>query len=96
MPTLMAAADVFISRAGSSSCNEIAAAGIMRGFIINPCNMYFTIDRKIHRFIKTTLKIYEVPKNVIDEMINTIDTFNMKEYAIETINTLYEYISTRT
>ena len=27
MPTLMAAADVFISRAGSSSCNEIAAAG---------------------------------------------------------------------
>ena len=27
MPTLMAAADVFISRAGSASCNEIAAAG---------------------------------------------------------------------
>ncbi len=28
MPTLMAAADVFISRAGASTCNEIAAAGI--------------------------------------------------------------------
>ena len=28
MPTVMAAADVFISRAGASSCNEIAAAGI--------------------------------------------------------------------
>ena len=27
MPTLMAAADVFISRAGSSTCNEIAASG---------------------------------------------------------------------
>ena len=27
MPTLMAAADVFISRAGASSCNEIAVAG---------------------------------------------------------------------
>ena len=27
MPTLMAAADIFISRAGASSCNEIAAAG---------------------------------------------------------------------
>ncbi len=27
MPTLMAAADVFISRAGASSCNEIAACG---------------------------------------------------------------------
>ena len=28
MPTVMGAADVFISRAGSSSCNEIAAAGV--------------------------------------------------------------------
>ena len=27
MPTVMAAADVIISRAGASSCNEIAAAG---------------------------------------------------------------------
>ena len=27
MPTLMAAADVFVSRAGASSCNEIAASG---------------------------------------------------------------------
>ena len=28
MPTVMAAADIVISRAGSSSCNEIAAAGV--------------------------------------------------------------------
>ena len=27
MPTVMAAADIFISRAGASSCNEIAASG---------------------------------------------------------------------
>jgi UDP-N-acetylglucosamine--N-acetylmuramyl-(pentapeptide) pyrophosphoryl-undecaprenol N-acetylglucosamine transferase len=27
MPTLMAAADIFISRAGASSCNEIAVSG---------------------------------------------------------------------
>jgi len=27
MPTVMAAADIIISRAGASSCNEIAASG---------------------------------------------------------------------
>ena len=36
MPILMAAADVFISRAGASSCNEIAAAGTPAILIPSP------------------------------------------------------------
>lgn len=36
MPTLMAAADVIISRAGASSCNEIAAAGLPCVMIPSP------------------------------------------------------------
>ncbi len=75
---------------------EIAAAGIMRGFIINPCNMYFTIDRKVNRFIKTLLKIFEVPKEEVEDVIKKIEKFNMKEYSKEVFDTLYEYISNRT
>ena len=36
MPTVMAAADVFISRAGASSCNEIAASGTPAVLIPSP------------------------------------------------------------
>lgn len=75
---------------------EIATAGIMRGFIVNPSTMYFTIERKVNRFIKTILKIYEVPKDKIDEVIKTIEQFKMRDYAKEVISTLYEYISIRT
>ncbi|MBQ3000948.1 MAG: TetR/AcrR family transcriptional regulator [Bacilli bacterium] len=75
---------------------EIATAGIMRGFLINPCNMYFTMDRKIKRFLKTTLKIYEVPKEEINQAITFVESFDMESISQEVINTLEEYIINRT
>ena len=75
---------------------EIATAGIVRGFIINPCDMYFTMDRKINRFLKTTLKIYEVPKEKIEEVIEFIKGFDFETLAQNVINTLFEYIVNRT
>ena len=40
---------------------EIASAGIMRGFMSIPCDLYFTPDAKITRFLDCTLRIYNVP-----------------------------------
>ena len=41
---------------------EIASASIMRGFMAVPCNVYFTIEAKITRFLDCALKLYDVPK----------------------------------
>lgn len=41
---------------------EIASASIMRGFMAVPCDMYFTIEAKITRFLDCALKLYDVPK----------------------------------
>lgn len=39
---------------------EIASASIMRGFMAVPCDMYFTIEAKITRFLDCSLKLYNV------------------------------------
>lgn len=75
---------------------EMASAGIMRGYIINPCTMYFTIDRKIKRFLETSLKIFSVPNEKIDEAFNFISQFDMKLLADEVLESLFEYIYDRT
>ena len=75
---------------------EMASAGIMRGYIINPCTMYFTMDRKIERFLQTSLRIYKVPEDKIEDVTKFIKQFNMEELAKEVLNTLYEYIINRT
>ena len=41
---------------------EIASAGIMRSFMAVPCDLYFTAEVKIARFLDCALKLYDVPK----------------------------------
>ena len=40
---------------------EIASASMMRSFVTVPCDMYFTVERKIARFLECALKLYNVP-----------------------------------
>ena len=40
---------------------EIASASIMRGFMSVPCDLYFTPEAKIARFLDCALKLYDIP-----------------------------------
>ena len=40
---------------------EIASAGMMRSFVAVPCDVYFTVERKIARFLECALKLCNVP-----------------------------------
>ena len=40
---------------------EIASAGMMRSFMAVPCDVYFTVERKIARFLECALKLCNVP-----------------------------------
>ena len=40
---------------------EITSTGMMRSFVAVPCDMYFTVERKIARFLECALKICNVP-----------------------------------
>ena len=75
---------------------EMASAGIMRGYIVNPCTMYFTMDRKVERFLQTSLRIYKVPEEKIIEVLKFLKSFDMEKLASEVLDTLYEYIINRT
>jgi hypothetical protein len=54
------------------------------------------MDRKIERFLQTSLRIYKVPEERIEEVVNFISEFNMEELANQVLSTLYEYIINRT
>jgi len=65
---------------------EIASAGIMRGFLTEQCNMYFTMERKVSRFIETTFLIYRVPDEKIREAIEFVSGFDWQSIAAGVID----------
>lgn len=71
---------------------EIASGGIMRGFMTIPCDMYFTMDRKIKRFLETTFKLYDVPEEKIKEAIEFVSQFDFKAIAKETVAKMLEEV----
>lgn len=71
---------------------EVASGGIMRGFMTIPCDLYFTMDRKVKRFLETTFKIYDVPKEKIEETIAFVSQFDYPKITKNTIDSMIDYL----
>ena len=71
---------------------EIASGGIMRSFMARPCDMYFTIDRKVKRFLETSFRIYQVPDAKIQEAIEFVQQFDFPAIAKSTVERMLHYL----
>ena len=67
---------------------EIASGGIMRGFMMAPCDMYFTMERKVIRFLETALRIYRVPDEKIREAVAFVSQYDFPAIARQTVKDL--------
>lgn len=74
---------------------EIASAGIMRNFISVPCDVYFTMERKIKRFLETTFLIFRVSKEKIEEAINFVLKFDFEKIAQEVLDKFLESLESK-
>lgn len=71
---------------------EIASGGVMRSFMTVPCDMYFTMERKVRRFLEATLRIFKVPDEKIEEAVNFVSQFDYPTIAQSTINNMLAYL----
>lgn len=60
---------------------EIASASMIRGYMAIPCDMYFTIEDKITRFLDCALKLYSVDAEERKRIISTTLSINTRKIA---------------
>lgn len=74
---------------------EVASASIMRGFMAKPCDIYFTIERKLRRFLQCCFKLYDVPPEKYEPVIERVLQMDIKHMAKQmiarTVQTSEEY-----
>lgn len=68
---------------------EIGTAGIMRGFMAKKCDMYFSLEQKLERFMWMTLVIYKVPEAEIRQIIDTVLNLDIRKLADSVMNHLF-------
>lgn len=60
---------------------DIASAGVMRGFMAKHCDLYFTIDQKLKRFLGCCFTLYHVLQEKQDAVIGAVLAMELKPIA---------------
>lgn len=66
---------------------EIASASMIRGYMSVPCDMYFTIEDKIRRFLDCALKLYNVGPEQREQIIATTLAMDLRSIAEDIVRT---------
>ena len=64
---------------------DIASGSITRGFMAKPCDMYFTLDRKLSRYLDCCLKLYNVPTEKRNSLIEAVLAVDLNSVAAKLI-----------
>ena len=72
---------------------EIGSSGIMRSYMAKKCDMYFTLERKLSRFLEMSLCVYNVPEAERKEVIAFLHKLDIRSMANDIIKGLFKKLS---
>lgn len=72
---------------------EIGTAGIMRGYMAKPCDKYFTLEKKLERFLKMSLGAFSVPAEEQEEVLEYIMSIDVRSTANKVMKSLFHELA---
>lgn len=72
---------------------EIGSSGVMRNYMARKCDQYFTLEKKLDRFLTICLKVYNVPKEEIEETIAFVKHLDIREISNKIMHKLFESLA---
>lgn len=72
---------------------DIGSAGLMRAYMSRRCDMYFTLEKKLERFLNMSLSIYNVPEAERREIIDYVLELDMRAIATSVLHELVQMLA---
>ncbi len=72
---------------------ELGSSGIMRGYMIHPCDGDFPLEKKLRIFISMTLQAFCVPDEEIAGVLQFIAGMNIRELSEQVLHKLFNALA---
>lgn len=74
---------------------DIGSSGLMRAYMVQPCDETFTLEAKLKTFLGAALRMYKVPENEIADIIAFVLKINIRDIAQNVMNELFKALAMR-
>ena len=74
---------------------EFGSAGLMRGYMTNPCTADFTLERKLNKFVTLALRGYKVPEEELQKVLSFLAGLDMRSLAQSVMEELFRRLAMR-
>ena len=82
---------------GCAECDfyemELGTAGMMRGYMARRCDPYFTLERKIRRYLSMSLSALQVPAQEREQVIAFVAEIDMLAQARKVVDAVLASLS---
>ena len=72
---------------------EFGSAGLMRGYMANPCTAEFTLERKLDKFVMLALRGYRVPEEEVQQVLAFLAGLDIRGIAGKVMEELFRRLA---
>ena len=74
---------------------ELGTAGLMRGYMANPCTADFPLERKLEKFLTLALRGYKVPEEEVQQVLSFLGGLDIRGIAQKVMEELFRKLAMR-
>ena len=74
---------------------EIGSAGLMRGYMAQPCDEVLTLEKKLGGFLTLSLRGYNVPKEQVEQALAFVQGLDIRTIACRIMQELFRTLAMR-